>query len=334
MKPWRTRLPDLDAVAAQFDHVLASGYRDFLASTHTRRQAILGHQRAALLSALFAIAIFLFLYIVRESFGTLGGTILIGSAMVWLIIVLLSARQWLTNAELLAKEVNMALVPIISGTLDHTIVYAHDTAHREEAVALLAASELMTIKDISVIADDLFTIYHGATEIAFRELAVTQKVQTKSGKLHEVQLFKGVFVTAALPQAHAAKTFISTEGDRTGFAHRDFWADLLEHKEVKETVFEWNDFESLLHVASTDPKTARELLDPQAMTDVYDWWQEHKLNMRMSFIDNTFYLLLPEAKIEIGTSTRSAEVRAIRTYACSLLRPMWRTLVLLDDVLR
>jgi len=226
---------------------------------------------------------------------------------------------------------NMALTPIITSTLNRTVIYSSNIQHREETLQLLSESKLMTVDNISVISDDMLSVY-GDTELTLRELQVTQRQTREKRRAEEVQLFKGAFITAKLPFTHTAETYISTENDRIGFAHRTFWSGLTGSSAVKETVLEWNDFEDKLHVATTDPVTARELLTPEFMQDLYNWWLEHKSNMRIVFKGDMFYMLLPEATIKIGFSTSSTNPKHIRKYACSLIRPLWRGLVLVEDV--
>jgi hypothetical protein len=147
-------------------------------------------------------------------------------------------------------------------------------------------------------------------------------------------LFKGVFVVTTLPQSYPAKIFISTDNDRVGFAHQTFWKNLFARGQVQETNLEWNDFDNHLHVATNNPIIVRELLTPTFMQDLYTWWQEHKLNMRISIHGDKFYMLLPGTTIKIGTSTTSTDPGKIIRYAWSLVQPVWRTLVLLEDIAR
>jgi hypothetical protein len=331
MKRIKEKYPDLDAVKHKFEKVLEGSFNDFLSSTHVRRQSVIGSRRYIFVSVAFVITMFLFLAYLFPLYGTVIGNILYGVGIIWIIIVLLSAREWLTNTRLLAKEVNMALVPILSNTLDRTVMYTYDTDHREETIDFLADSELITTKNITVEADDMFTIY-GEREVTLRELLVTQHQKDSKGRETHLQIFKGVFVVSTLSLNHEAKTFISTDTDRVGFAHRTFWKNLFSHGEVQETVLEWNDFENHLHVATTQPVAARELLTPTFMQDLYDWWLEHKLNMRIAVHGDKFYMLLPEASIRLRTSTTSTDSKKIVRYAWTLVRPMWRSLVLLEDI--
>lgn len=332
MSPIKRQLPTPDALEQQFDAVLRGNFAGFLSSTHVRRQAVIGNRNYALLAGVFSIAILFSLYFIRSSYDNLVWDIFLTCAVLWLLIILLSARRWLTDNQLLAKEINMALVPIISNTLNRTVVYSFDVEHRNEVMQLLGNSALMTIEGINTVSDDMLTVY-GDVELNMRELVVTKKQVMQNGKVDELMLFKGVFVNAKLPFTHNAETYISTDGDRSGFAHRTFWSDLFEKGNVKETTLEWNDFEKKLHIASTDAVAARELLTTDFMQDLYDWSQEHKLHMRISFKDDMFYMLLPETSIKIGFSTSSTDLKSIKKYAYSLIRPLWRSIMLVEDVI-
>ena len=326
------RLPNLPAVQAKLKSVLESGLTNFLHSTHSRRLEVVGNRRFTILSFFFAIAVIVALFFIRNSYGALVTNVLVGCAMVWLLLVLLTGRRWVTNDRLLAKEMSMALVPVLTNVFDRLMIYSHDSDNSNAARALLADSELMTIDDVKVVSDDVYTVF-GNKEVSFSELLVTKKLEVADNTPEkEVELFRGVLVVAGLGRAYRGETYVSTEGDRSGFAHRTFWSDVLENSDVKETVLEWNDFEKDLHVASSDPVETREILNPEFMKDLYEWWLDHKLNVRISFKDDKMYLLLPESSIQMSESTTSTKLSSIERYAWSLARPMWRSLVLVDDV--
>lgn len=327
----KQQIPNIDILKQRFDAVLRGSYGDFISSTHVRREAVIGSRRYALVAGLFAIAILFSLYFIEGKHSSLVWNVFVVCAILWLLVVLVSARRWFTDSKLLAKEINMALMPIVSTTLDRTVMYTYDVDHREETKQLLRESSLMTVEGIEVISDDMLTTF-GETELSLRELVVTKQQSHQNNSSETIELFKGAFIVAKLPFTHSAETYISTENDRVGFAHLTFWSDLLGQHRVQETVLEWNDFEKKLHVASTDPVVAREILTPEFMNDLYAWWQEHKLNIRIAFKGDTFFMLLPEVSIKVGFSTSSTKPKHIREYACSLIRPLWRSLLLVEDI--
>jgi hypothetical protein len=332
MSKLKQQLPDREALEQQFEAVLRGNYNNFISSTHVRRQAVIGSRKYALLAAVFTVAVIIFLFMIREGYGTFIWNFFIACAIFWLLVVLFSARRWLTDTRLLAKEVNMALAPLITSTLNRTTVYSSDPQHHtEETRQLLVESALLPDTGTSIVADDMFTVY-GCCEVSMRELVVTKTILHEKGMTEPNQLFKGVLVVSKLPFIHAAETYISTEGDRAHLSHRTFWSKLFGRASVQDIQLEWNEFESVLHVASSDGAAAREVLTPDFMHDLYTWWQEHQLNMRIAIKQNMFYMLLPEASIRIGSSTASAKPEDIRSYAHSLIRPLWRSLVLVEDV--
>ncbi len=331
MRKTRFQLPDTTALEQQFDAVLRGSYANFLSSTHVRRQAVIGNRRYALVAAAFSAAVLIFLFFIRDGYGTFIWNVFIICAILWLLAVLIFARRWLTDTKLLAKEVNMALAPLITNTLNLTTVYTSDIHHREETLQLLKDSALMTEFGTKVVSDDMFTIY-GDSELSMRELLITKDQPQQKGQTQTIELFRGVLIVAKLPFTHNAETYISTENDRQGFAHRNFWTDILGRAAVTETQLEWNDFEKDLHVASSSGSAAREILTPDFMHDLHEWWLEHKLNIRIAFKQNMLYMLLPETTVKFGTSTTSAKPDDIRRYASSLIRPLWRSLLLIEDV--
>ena len=324
-------IPDTDTLKKKLKVVLDSDLTDFLVSTHSRRAELVGNRRYSVLAIFFVLAVVVALYLVNLNEVPLVRNILMGCIGLWLIVLLLSGRKWVTNTKLLAREMNMAMVPILTNTLDRMLMYTNNTGHEEQTKRLLVESKLLTVPDIVVTSDDMYSIF-GGSDTTVRELHIHQIVPDKDGKTNQVELFKGVLVVAELAKTLEAETFISTDGDRRGFAHRTFWSDLMENGEVKETVLEWNDFENHLHVATNNPTAARELLTPVMMQVVYDWWVEHKLNMRVAFRGNKLFMLLPDTSIRINASTTSTKPDAVERYAWSIARPLWRSLLLIDEV--
>jgi len=332
--PVKHFVPDLATLEIRLNEVLASNFPDFLAATHTHREGAIANVKLAVTASVFAIAVFFALFFITDNYGdSWVSRILVGCFMLWLTVVLLSGKRWLSNSRLLAKEMNMALVPIFSTVINRALIYTHDDQHRAETRRQLNESSLMTVGgELVVEADDIYTIYDGH-DITVRELMVTAEEKGRDGRLDTtVKLFKGVLVVTSLDKKHEAETYISTEGDKMGFAHQSFWSNVLGTATVKETILEWGEFEESLHVATSDPTAARELLTPQFMQDLYDWWKENKLNFRIAFKGNKMYMLLPEESILIATSTMSDNPKAIKRYAWTLLRPIWRSLILVEGV--
>lgn len=332
MKKVKKVLPNIEALNKQFETVLDSSLADFLKTTHSKREEVIGGRRFVFVGLAFTFAIIVALYAVQNVFSTqvFNGLILLMAC--WLLVVIVSGRRWFINDRLLAKEINMALVPALTNTLDRMVMYTHDSEHRRETVALLKQSELLVGNDISVVSDDMYTIF-GEKDVTMREVLATKHFRSQGkGKDSQITVFKGLFLVTKLSKGHKAKTFISTENDKVGLEHNTFWSNLIGTSPINETVLEWNDFEKDLHVASNDAAKAREILTPELMVDLYSWWIEHKLNIRISFIDDYMYMLLPESSIKIGTSTTSSDKEAVGKYAWTLVYPMWRSLTLIEDV--
>lgn len=330
----KEKIPTQQKLEESLDKVMSSHLPDFLSSTYARREELAVNRKLAILSTFFALALLIALTVIQETRGdTWVFRILVGCAIVWLLVVLLSGRKWLTNSRLLAQEMNMALVPIFTNTLDRMLMYTCDPGNAEETKSLLQESSLITLDDkLDIFSDDVYVVY-GENDLFVRELMVVKEEKNRDGKLDsKTILFKGVFVNVQLNKNHDAETYVSTEGDKRGFAHQTFWSKILDDSVAQETILEWNDFEKDLHVASTNPVTARELLSPEFMQDLHSWWSEHKLNMRIAFKGNKMFMLLPETSIKIGISTSSTKPAVIKKYAMSLLRPIWRSLALVESV--
>lgn len=335
MNTLKHTIPDKAALTKRLTSVLTADLRTFLNNTENRRARVRESLYFSLLACAFLVAISVFLYLTQAYLqsDTLF-KIVVMFALLWSTVLFIFGRSWFSNTQLLAREINMALVPVLSQAFSRPFLYTHNDAKREEIANHLRTSKLLPVEQITVHTDDSFEIY-GDTEVQFHELLVTRKGEgAPPPQTEEEEVFRGVLVVASLPQAHGAETYISTEGDKYHFAHRSFWDGLVGKHDVVETQLEWNDFEAALHVATTNEVAARELLTPDFMHELYDWWQEHKLNMRIAFKGGTMYLLLPEADIKIATSTTSRRLSVIQHYATTIARPIWRSLLLIESVAR
>lgn len=216
------------------------------------------------------------------------------------------------------------------------IIVAHFRSLRESeksdrVMTTLTSSELITEPFNTTKIDNIFEITLGDRQLFVSELHIQQI--TGSGRSRQAkQIFKGYFATTQLSKQLKGKTFVSTEGDQYGFAHRTYWSGLT-NEAVKETIFEWNDFEELLHVATNNEQEARHVLTPDFMTDLYDWWKlQEKTNIRISFIENNFYLLFPDKQIRFEDTVSEVEEKPLQEYLLTIAKPLMHVLHLVEDV--
>ena len=326
---------DLAALKETLRQVFETNLPLFLQYTHARREELLRNRLYAIVSFVFVVSVVVTLYVFSSLYTKLYNDIvfntLAGIMMLWTTGVLVYGRRWFRSSQLLAREMNMALVPILSSCLNKSILYTHVEDHRTKTLEELRMTELMTVPDLEIVADDMYTVHK--PEVFIRELVMMQKERSDSNKGDSAKtVFRGVFIKVELARPLTGVTFISTEGDRTGFGHQSFWSTVLGTGTVKETTLEANTFEADLHVATSDPVEARYILTPDFMLHLHEWWQEHKTNIRIVFRDQHMYMLLPETSIRIASSTTSTREDAIARYALTILTPMWRTLRLVEAI--
>lgn len=195
----------------------------------------------------------------------------------------------------------------------------------------LDRSELITESKNTVIADDKFSIDTDHSSVFVYELNVTNVISFGNRYSYTKHIFNGYFAHLELPRPLVGKTFVSTEGDESGFGHSSFWTKLVGGK-VNETVLEWNEFENLLHVATTDESEARYVLTPDFMQNLYDWWTEQKTNIRLSFIADHMYILFPDKKVRVDSTVSGLSKRKVRKYMLTIARPLLHVVNLVEGV--
>lgn len=199
-----------------------------------------------------------------------------------------------------------------------------------QVLALLDHSQLVTEPRNTVIVDDMVSAVYGGQTLFLSELNV-QHV-THSGKNGNVKhIFSGYFISLDLARPLTGKTFISTEGDKNGFGNQSFLSSITGN-DIQPTTLEWNEFEALLHVVTSDPIEARYILTPDLMADLYDWWKDKKQNIRLSFIDNRLYILFPDTHIKFTHTIKTVDENELLEYLLSIARPLLHVVHLLEDV--
>lgn len=201
-----------------------------------------------------------------------------------------------------------------------------------DMTAVLHQSELITEQFNTSTVDDVIVSSFNGKALKFAEFDI--KNITGSGKNRQVKnIFKGYFVEFDLDINLKGKTFVSTDGDRKGFGHQSFWNKFTKNgDEVRPTQLEWNQFEDLLHVATSDPTEARYVLSPSFMNDLYKWWSGRKMNIRISFIGNKMYMLFPDKNVQFGRTIGKISERELLAYLEKIAPPVMHILHLVEDV--
>lgn len=211
----------------------------------------------------------------------------------------------------------------ISGTLSPS---SNASVHTQ-----LDQSELITESRNTVAVGDQFTIKAAAHTIFVHELNVKNVISFGDRYHYTKRIFNGYFVETKLSRTLTGKTFVSTDGDDSGFGHASFWTKLTGGG-VKETTMEWNEFENLLHVATTDETEARYVLTPDFMQDLYDWWSGQKGNIRITFLADHMYLLFPDKKVRVDGTVSGLSRRKVNKYMFSIARPLLHVVHLIEGV--
>lgn len=316
----------LEKLEERLEAALFAGLPDFIARTKERRITVIRNRRYTVTSIGVLLFSFMALFL---AFNYVSGNTL-NLVMMYLLALctatLLFSHHWYREQKLLTQELNLALIPIITSSFGRLVMYTHHDTYRGITAKSLKDSGLMP-EDFDILrADDMFTFFE-PSEIKVQEIEVERKGEKRNQKI-----FQGVLAEITLPRTLSGVTYISTEGDAFGFLHTSFWSTIGQEEGVKESIFEWNQFEKDLHVATNNEVEAREILTPDFMSDLYTWWSEHKENIRIVFRGNKMQVLLRDHAVRIGTSTTSTKQSDLKKYAMSIMRPIWRILTLAEDV--
>lgn len=278
-----------------------------------------------------------YVFVVLGFFAFLVATGIVGGKLFW--------RNWLIIKQF-NTETNVVLVKEVlqllggSGVVSATIQYlpvawfgkSVDAVATEKGLKTtksLAASGLITNHD-QLAFDDLFEFTLGNKHYTVAELEAKQwQGSGKSRRL--VSIFKGYFASVPLARTLGGMTYITKDDDRHGFASLEPLT-LFGNPKVKETVLEWNEFENLLHVTTTNEVEARYILTTDFMATLYDWWINHPGLIRVGFVDNQVYVLFTDDHIRLNTTIDHIDQSELRKYILTIARPLLHVIHLVEDV--
>lgn len=309
---------------------------------------------------LYGIAMLIFLFLA----GTIIDSLTVFTAIIgffvlvfpvpFLVFVGIYTHKYMKTRAAYTRKLNKFLFPFVCSVLGFDVTYrsgnddtksylkfevgrfsshASDPDY-EDIKNRLDHSELLTERISTYIVDDIIdTASFNDQQLTISELRSTRT--EGSGKSRRtVTVFQGVFVDYKLPKSFSGVTFVSTEGDRKGYGHRDFWSSLAGTNKVKETVLEWNRFERDLHVATTDGTEARYILTPDFMESLYNWWSIKKRNIRIVFREDHLYLLFPDNDVRFSDSVITMDTKELQKYVLTIATPFWYVLKLIEVVNR
>ncbi len=322
-------IPNLAELEAKVGKVIDEEMVRIISSTDKRRKAVTNSQKKQVSSIVGFVLLLILVATANVLLPESLANLLLILALSLGIVSVIYTVYWYREQKAFAQEMNFALIPIIIKILDKQVLYTEDKSHNQETQAILKESLLITDYD-SVRADDMYSFFE-PYPVTIREIQVQKQVSNGKNS-NKVTIFHGVLASVELNKTLTGTTFISTEGDKVGFGHRGFWSEIINSDGIEETELEWNEFERDLHVATNNGIEARYILTPNFMVDLHTWWLEHKQNMRIVFKGNKMLMLLPDTEIKISSCTTSVEPEVLKQYAFSVIKPLWRTLALVEDI--
>ncbi len=328
------RVRDLIPDPSELDVRLGSCFDDkaekIISETQVLRESVVKHKTLSTVSGLVFIVLALALIFFFEQIPFLLVGLNVICLIILLIIALSTSKRYTEEEKIFSKKLNESLLPVINQFFAQNVIYLFGDVDNLETKNTLTNSKLITEKIDIIEYDDVFSIFE-PRPITFRELEVSKIISSGKNSRKET-LFHGVLVEVTLDKTLSGMTFISTEGDKKGFAHQDFMSKILGNGDLKETKLEWNQFEKDLHVVTDNGIEARYILSPDFMEDLHDWWSEDKSNIRMVFKENKMIVLLPEIDTKLSNETLSSKPEDVKEYTKSIIKPIWRILTLVDDL--
>jgi hypothetical protein len=317
-------IPDSQALKERLAVALRRAHPDIVhETTIVRREAKRLSKRLGIFTASYITILLLFGYF---DLGIVFFIALVAGAY----YLYICGRDYVKSQADLSSELTKSLLSVLRTVFPKFVKHKEKIQHDADTMTLLKISGLINESDYDVDTDDLFEM-GGPMPHTVRELFVTQ-MQGSGKNRRRVTLFRGVFVVGTLPKVLHGKTVISTRGDLYNLSHNSFWGALTGTNNLEETKLEWNQFEKDMFVATNNPVEARVILTPNFMSDLHNWWVVEKVNMRIAFFSNHFFMLLPHSGVYLGNAPQSDSFEKIEKYLRGMAEPIWRAQLLIEDI--
>jgi len=248
------------------------------------------------LSVFASIGVFMFVFVGLDMIWSVFDSVLIPTALVlmfagmilWYLFKIFKNNKN-TFSELYKEKVFDVILKFSEFDWEF-LNYSKKTSQKDSIyIDGFRASDLYSRYE-KVVADEVITAKYKNIDLVASEISATYRVQTKNGS-REVTVFRGFFSEIKLNNAFEGETYVTTEADGSFFGGGH--SVDVNKKKIKETELEWGEFERFLEIRTSDPVEAREIFAPDFMGVIYDWWIEHKKNIRFAFKGNSIFITIP-----------------------------------------
>lgn len=327
MNKIKADIPTQEVLQTKLRSIMKSGLADFVKSTNAQRIAVRASIRYVVVSVLFIMAIAVFLYLAKIDFNTLVGKVVMMIVLLWATVLLVSGRSWFIGSTLLAREINMALVPILANTLNRTLLYTYNEDAATTVREMIEDSALVPEKLTDLEVRNVYTVFTGV-DMRVHEIKMVHRGDNSSLK---PQNYHGTFIDVNLDQTQSTQTILSTLGNSFGFSHDDFAKALTAENEFSSVELSEISASNILAFSSTGEKD-NQLITPELLQSLAAWGAEAKVNIRVMRKETKLYILVPGSKESTSYTSTSTKQEAVERYAELIARPVWRGLMLAEEV--
>lgn len=198
-------------------------------------------------------------------------------------------------------EIKKMITQCITKIFGHKVTYL-DTSLNNKEVGLEIHKQLkksmlidatQSIRHITNVGC-IYQIPFDNFEVRIAECSVLISQTHAEAKYSLKPIMNGYFSVIPLTKKLKSRTFLST--NKTAYGN-DF---KNENNNPKEIQLEWNDFNNLIKVSTTNGIEARYILTPDFMKNIYEWWEYRHESIRISFIDDKMYVIWEKQGIHLS----------------------------------
>lgn len=324
MKKIKEDIPTRENLQSKLHTVMKSGLTDFIKSTNARRIAVRASIRYATVSILFIAAIAVFLFLAQVDLNTIVGKIIAMVSLLWATVLLISGRSWFIGSTLLAREINMALIPVLANTFNRTLLYTYNENAVDAVAKLLNDSQLLVDEVTNLQVKNVYTVFSNF-DMRVHEVEFDQITSNPAGKMTKAH---ATFIDVNLPSDHAATTVLTSTGSSFGFSQQG----LVQHMQNNQSLNSVEMPDEHLRAFSTDADVGNNFFTKELLRVVSDWRADAKVNIRVMRKGTKLYILVPASEESTTYTSTSTKPEAVERYASVIARPIWRALMLAEEV--
>jgi len=221
----------------------------------------------------------------------------------------------------------MALVPILANTFNRTVLYTYNQSVVDSVQSMLDDSGLVTSPVTTMKVSNVYTVFSNV-DMRVHEIMFEQQASQSDSKSEK---FNATFIDVNIGNEQTEEMLFFTSGNKYGFSHAHLKAHLENSEQHSPVELPEGAYQDLSVFSTNADKTVTDI-STAVLNTIHDWHIDTKVNIRVMRKGAKLYIIVPASKGSITYTSTSTNPDTIERYAGVIAEPVWRALMLAEEM--